>query len=212
MTFRRYETLLVIKLYAILKITFLIRYCFVTELVEGLTRAQRRLEDQRGTEINFELPDFLKDKENQQNSKAQQKQSSSRSETRFYLDDTSSVHSKQDAFPTSSTSYSKTDLYENRNIIPPEQSQIPASPPHKNNSRVTSSSENSPVKSLNNTVIENNAEAKHSDPPPLPPKPKIVPIKPPNWGQLNGYNKFKDLKATSRNQTMFLEQPSSSFV
>ncbi|XP_046385174.1 regulator of G-protein signaling loco isoform X2 [Ischnura elegans] len=35
------------------------------ELYEGLKRAQRsRLEDQRGTEINFELPDFLKDKEN----------------------------------------------------------------------------------------------------------------------------------------------------
>uniref|UniRef100_A0A182QVH3 Regulator of G-protein signaling n=1 Tax=Anopheles farauti TaxID=69004 RepID=A0A182QVH3_9DIPT len=35
------------------------------ELLEGLKRAQRsRLEDQRGTEINFELPDFLKDKEN----------------------------------------------------------------------------------------------------------------------------------------------------
>jgi len=33
----------------------------VTELYEGLKRAQRsRLEDQRGTEINFELPDFLK--------------------------------------------------------------------------------------------------------------------------------------------------------
>lgn len=31
------------------------------ELYEGLKRAQRsRLEDQRGTEINFELPDFLK--------------------------------------------------------------------------------------------------------------------------------------------------------
>jgi hypothetical protein len=33
----------------------------ITELYEGLKRAQRsRLEDQRGTEINFELPDFLK--------------------------------------------------------------------------------------------------------------------------------------------------------
>ncbi|XP_026676703.1 regulator of G-protein signaling loco isoform X2 [Diaphorina citri] len=30
-------------------------------IYEGLKRAQRcRLEDQRGTEINFELPDFLK--------------------------------------------------------------------------------------------------------------------------------------------------------
>jgi regulator of G-protein signaling len=33
----------------------------IAELYEGLKRAQRsRLEDQRGTEINFELPDFLK--------------------------------------------------------------------------------------------------------------------------------------------------------
>lgn len=33
-------------------------------LLEGLKRAQRfRLEDQRGTEINFELPEFLKDKQ-----------------------------------------------------------------------------------------------------------------------------------------------------
>jgi len=35
------------------------------ELLEGLKRAQlARLEDQRGTEINFDLPDFLKNKEN----------------------------------------------------------------------------------------------------------------------------------------------------
>lgn len=40
----------------------------ILELLEGLKRAQRsRLEDQRGTEINFELPDFLKDKEKYQN-------------------------------------------------------------------------------------------------------------------------------------------------
>lgn len=33
----------------------------IAVLYEGLKRAQRsRLEDQRGTEINFELPDFLK--------------------------------------------------------------------------------------------------------------------------------------------------------
>jgi hypothetical protein len=36
-------------------------FIIVTVLYEGLKRAQRcRLEDQRGTEINFELPDFLK--------------------------------------------------------------------------------------------------------------------------------------------------------
>ena len=34
---------------------------FSTELYEGLKLAQRgRLDDQRGTEINFEMPDFIK--------------------------------------------------------------------------------------------------------------------------------------------------------
>ncbi|XP_050521691.1 regulator of G-protein signaling loco isoform X2 [Daktulosphaira vitifoliae] len=43
-------------------------------LYEGLKRAQRsRLEDQRGTEINFEMPDFLKDKDNE-NSDTNKKQ------------------------------------------------------------------------------------------------------------------------------------------
>ena len=33
----------------------------ISELYEGLKMAQRgRLDDQRGTEINFEMPDFLK--------------------------------------------------------------------------------------------------------------------------------------------------------
>lgn len=41
--------------------TKIVPWFLVTELYEGLKRAQRsRLEDQRGTEINFELPDFLK--------------------------------------------------------------------------------------------------------------------------------------------------------
>ena len=34
---------------------------FLIDLYEGLKMAQRgRLEDQRGTEIKFEMPDFLK--------------------------------------------------------------------------------------------------------------------------------------------------------
>ncbi|XP_055695239.1 regulator of G-protein signaling loco [Lutzomyia longipalpis] len=41
------------------------------DLLEGLKRAQRsRLEDQRGTEINFELPEFLRNKENMNNNKS----------------------------------------------------------------------------------------------------------------------------------------------
>lgn len=191
-----------------------------SELVEGLTRAQRRLEDQRGTEINFELPDFLKDKENQQNSSPLQKLNDSKSHTRFYLEEASIVHYKPEIHQISSTNYPKKELrvmYENRTIsVPEEKTQNHTSPP-ENNLRVTSSCDNlsaqsTPTKSSNNKMTENKVNGGPSDPPPLPPKPKIVPIKPQNWGQLNGFNKFKDLKSTNRNQAMFLEQPSSSFV
>lgn len=41
--------------------THVMFYCIIAGLFEGLRRCQRgRLEDQRGTEINVELPDFLK--------------------------------------------------------------------------------------------------------------------------------------------------------
>lgn len=50
---------IIFKLYSIFVLYFAFRFI---DLLEGLKRAQRfRLEDQRGTEINFELPDFLKD-------------------------------------------------------------------------------------------------------------------------------------------------------
>lgn len=189
-------------------------YFIVLELVEGLTRAQRRLEDQRGTEINFELPDFLKDKENQEQSlKNQQKQSGLRSETRFYLDDTSSVYSTQDMNPISSVGNSKTNMYENRSILVPGEESQDQTSSLKNNVKFSSSSENTSSQMTSNiAVLEENIQGRHSDPPPLPPKPKIVPIKPPNWGQLSSYTKFKEMKSSHRNQTMFLEQPSSSFV
>lgn len=188
--------------------------------MEGLTRAQRRLEDQRGTEINFELPDFLKDKESHQTTNNQQKQGESRGDTRFYVEESSPLRSKQDNQQTAQTNYSKRDIpsmYENRSILVPEEQSQNQTSPLKNNLRVRSSSDNSstqstPTKGLNSTVIENQIQGRQSDPPPLPPKPKIVPIKPPNWGQVNGFNKFKDLKTTNRNQTMYLEQQSSSFV
>lgn len=50
-------------LYFLFSIDYIFRFAFrLADLLEGLKRAQRfRLEDQRGTEINFELPDFLKD-------------------------------------------------------------------------------------------------------------------------------------------------------
>ncbi|XP_014275009.1 regulator of G-protein signaling loco isoform X2 [Halyomorpha halys] len=62
-------------------------------LYEGLKRAQRcRLEDQRGTEINFELPDFLKDKENApQNGKKIRKIRDEEPENKFFSCDTTQL-------------------------------------------------------------------------------------------------------------------------
>lgn len=187
----------------------------ISELVEGLTRAQRRLEDQRGTEINFELPDFLKNKEIQQNTVTQLKQAECGTDARFILEETTSSQLTSQEVQTISA---KRDLglYENRTVLVPEERTQTSL--QKTNQKVAPSPENSstassPMKDLNNTVIENQTENRQIDPPPpLPPKPKIVPMKPQNWGQFSGFSKFKDLKASSRNQTMFLEQPSSSFV
>lgn len=152
----------------------------ITELYEGLSRAQgSRLEDQRGTEINFELPDFLKDKENGSLCKP---------------------------LPGSSrNSYENTTLLSNNLNV--------TNNPKVNNLRIYSpnkfSSDDSSnhCDSLENTVIENkpSSPVKNCEPPPLPPKPKILPMKPSNWGQ-NGVLK-REVK-----QTLYLEQPTSSFV
>lgn len=148
----------------------------------------------------------------------QQKQWESKSETRFYAEPSSSIPCNE-TVPNSSTNQSQrgfSQVYENRNILVPEHKKITQTSPFKSNLVSVSSPDNSsgnssPVKATDSTVLGNSASARLTDPPPLPPKPKIMPIKPPNWGQ-NGYNKYKDIKNTSRNQTMFLEQPSSSFV
>lgn len=197
-----------------------------------MTRAQRcRLEDQRGTEINFELPDFLKENEHNFH-KPLRRTSETETNSRFYLGETG-LPSKVERIPLTAPA-KKTELqsnYENRNVLLANESLrinnkfIGNQNQHSrmNNSRVMSpcnlsseesskSNQSTPSKcsSLENTVIENTNTNRNSDPPPLPPKPKIVPIKPPNWGQLNGFHKSK--VPNDRNQAMFLEQPSSSFV
>lgn len=114
--------------------------------------------------------------------------------------------------------------YENRNIIPKDFNNLTNNnnsfTNHNqklNNLRIyspnkfssdESSNQSTPSKILENTVIEKKESPKCVEPPPLPPKPKIVPIKPPNWGQ-NGFYK-KEL--TSDKKSLYLEQPSSSFV
>lgn len=176
------------------------------ELVEGLTRAQRRIDDQRGTEINFELPDFLKDKENEQIQK-QTRRGELECNAKFYVGDTS-VPANTDKLPVIySAKNMKPELqsnYENRNVLVPNKYQDTRMNVSPNKSEAVPA-KRSPVKSTN-------VSKDITEPPPLPPKPKVVPIKPPNWGQLNGFYKSKDISGTDRKQAMFLEQASSSFV
>lgn len=205
-------------------------FFYFSELYEGLSRALRsRLEDQRGTEINFELPDFLKDKENAQH-------------TSFYKPplrrcEASKFHT------TDSASSTKADVpsgYENATITNSDGPRIiinnnvtglnnKNSYAKVNNLRIyspnkfSSDESSSPSKcdnTLENTVIENKMSVEPSspvkncsEPPPLPPKPKILPIRPSNWGQNGVFKNSKDMLSPTRNkQTLYLEQPTSSFV
>ncbi|KAH8357201.1 hypothetical protein KR084_009268 [Drosophila pseudotakahashii] len=124
------------------------------ELLEGLKRAQlARLEDQRGTEINFDLPDFLKNKENL---------SAAVSKLRKVRASLSPV-SKMPSMPT----------------------EIPQPAPRLSITRGQQTV--SPMKVDQEQETELSAETQDPTefakaPPPLPPKPKVLPIKPSNWG------------------------------
>lgn len=187
-------------------------------MYEGLKRAQRsRLEDQRGTEINFELPDFLKDKENSE------KDQKLRNKHRLLPE--SVVNELSSKFYGNINNHDR--FYKNK----PEDTKSsrsslnsPSSPYY-----TTSASDESPTKSglLETTIIENitvknfermssptyhNSPIKlitpvDSEPPPLPPKPKVLPIKPSNWKKMTPM--VKDAKGKG---TLYLDQPTSSFV
>lgn len=199
-----------------------------------------RLEDQRGTEINFELPDFLKDKES-----AQHTNFFKHPFRRCELSQLSTAE-RIDNPAASSSKNLKHDVpsgYENATITGGEGSRViinnnisglsnKNSCAKVNNLRIYSpnklssdegSTQSSPAKcdnTLENTVIENKLSTEPTspvktcgDPPPLPPKPKILPIRPSNWGQ-NGLTKnSKETRSPTRSkQTLYLEQPTSSFV
>lgn len=146
------------------------------------------MEDQRGTEINFELPDFLKDKDDERQS---------RRPSQNALESPNRYCPSADNPPKLALSKSLQPNYENQNI---------SMSPRKGNSPPATS----PVKtsSPDKTVLD--SKSPKMDPPPLPPKPKIVPIKPPNWGH-SGFYKAKEVPL-EKHPEMFLEQPSSSFV
>ncbi|XP_044736099.1 regulator of G-protein signaling loco [Chrysoperla carnea] len=171
------------------------------ELYEGLKRAQRfRLEDQRGTEINFELPDFLKDKENSNKKKLNYNESELLA-SKFY--DTEHRMDNHDRT-----------FYNVRNKTQ-----------QKSDSVATSSSsmdDSSPSKlSLPPSIPTTNDNLSHdTEPPPLPPKPKVLPIKPSNWKKLSPTKLVTQPQPQQQteakgNSTTFLEQStsnSSSFV
>lgn len=82
--------------------------------------------------------------------------------------------------------------------------------------------------SLENSFVDIDVTLKPSDddelslskivePPPLPPKPKVLPMKPSNWGQNNFFKLPRDVPAKvlpiDRSKcTLYLEHPTSSFV
>lgn len=132
--------------------------------MEGLKRAQRsRLEDQRGTEINFELPDFLKD-----NNKLR----------KFKAADDSMVKE------TSVADLQKKPL--GKTPQPAPRLSI-----NRNNDNSSEHSNGSPEKNITRVMLKDNTsyyiDATHHEisvpkcqpngivPPPLPPKPKVKP-------------------------------------
>ncbi|XP_065722230.2 regulator of G-protein signaling loco isoform X3 [Drosophila suzukii] len=124
------------------------------ELLEGLKRAQlARLEDQRGTEINFDLPDFLKNKENLSAAVSKLRK------VRASLSPVSKVATTPTEIPQPAPRLSIT------------RGQQPVSPMKVDQEQETE---------LSAETQDQTEFAKA--PPPLPPKPKVLPIKPSNWG------------------------------
>ncbi|XP_073826162.1 regulator of G-protein signaling loco-like [Musca autumnalis] len=132
-------------------------------LLEDLKRAQlARLEDQRGTEINFELPEFLKhnDNQNTSNTSGEKPQEEDGQQQQMVVDNIK--HNERPPQPAPRHSIS-------------------------NKSKSLNNSSTSPTK--NDTTAEKISDHNNDPfstpskgPPPLPPKPKVLPIKPSNWG------------------------------
>ncbi|KAH8306399.1 hypothetical protein KR018_010376 [Drosophila ironensis] len=124
------------------------------ELLEGLKRAQQaRLEDQRGTEINFDLPDFLKNKENLSAAVSKLRK------VRANLSPVSKGPTTPTEIPQPAPRLSIT-----RNLQPVSPMKVDHEPEPE-------------------TELPAEEQAEYAKaPPPLPPKPKVLPIKPSNWG------------------------------
>lgn len=204
------------------------------DFLEGLKRAQRsRLEDQRGTEINFELPDFLKDKENNLNNKFRnavppppppttgagvmtngepipfQRSKSIEEHHHNSLLSTNNLSVSVRPQPAPRLSINSRNMNNNSNnnnskncmnrdeIIQTSpvsmnqhktdlssSSSFNSSSDHQMDGSFTSVGSSAMVGSVNYTEFgDDDDDENQRGPPPLPPKPKILPIKPSNWGQ-----------------------------
>ncbi|XP_034489334.1 regulator of G-protein signaling loco isoform X3 [Drosophila innubila] len=154
------------------------------ELLEGLKRAQlARLEDQRGTEINFDLPDFLKNKENLNAAASKLRK------VRANLSPVNKANSSTDA-PQPAPRLS---------ITRGQQQATAAAAASVSPMKVDVEQETELPIPIASADLQEFAKA----PPPLPPKPKVLPIKPSNWGAANApptgnyCNKFSPAKHTS---------------
>lgn len=187
------------------------------EFLEGLKRAQcARLEDQRGTEINFELPDFLKNKENLSAANKLRK-------------------IRANLSPVNKSAPVPLDGQQNDRQHPQPAPRLSISKKQSISPMKIDEEETTPVSSADPSTDGDSSSSK--GPPPLPPKPKVLPIKPSNWGQCNSGNVKSPIIATAAptsaiplpskipidisrkhlgseqtGRSAYLDEPSSSFV
>lgn len=201
-----------------------------TDFLEGLKRAQRfRLEDQRGTEINCELPDFLKDKENFVNSKLRKTKPTEpvpMARTNFEPSSVPLVRPQPAPRYSITKSPSSSSIQNTENLSSPTKKRLsptienmPAN--EMNSSSYLNASFSSQISQSGSTIDEcyydNNTDSNNlRGPPPLPPKPKILPIKPSNWGQSPNKSDRSPQDDTTTNlakpRNIFMDQANSSFV
>ncbi|KRG02106.1 regulator of G-protein signaling loco isoform X3 [Drosophila mojavensis] len=139
------------------------------ELLEGLKRAQlARLEDQRGTEINFDLPDFLKNKENLNAAASKLRKVRANLSPINKVSSSSGMDAPQPAPRLSITRSQQSPM----KVDPEVDTDLPAMAM-------------APTTSASVSIDQQDLQEFAKAPPPLPPKPKVLPIKPSNWGVAN---------------------------
>lgn len=233
----------------------------IPELLEGLKRAQRsRIEDQRGTDINYELPDFLKNKENYNKNKVRKLKTLepvplARSKFDQDINMSQTTHQDPPTAPLRPQPAPRLSIAKHPNLSNTSQPQPPINQSRLSDqtdqsfnsttstangfpeSPTSSYSDNTehlpPVPSLPleyapDPAFTSNGIEPLRGPPPLPPKPKVLPIKPSNWGGGHSSSAAANVSGGSTKSVPttpvspvkeapshcvpYLEEPKSSFV